>query len=250
MNTACDTSRVDLFGVPVQAQTYAEVVACLRAWAADPAERRFVSLCTVYLLMRAQDDACIRDALQSAAMVTADGMPLVWMQRARGLPHAERIYGPDLLLALLDAAQTDGTRHLLLGHPAVLDDLRAALLRRFPQAQIATLPLPMLPELDFAMDPALAQQINRHAANVLWIGLGAPKQDLFMARYRAHLDAPLMIGVGAAFDLLSGQRRQAPRWMREHGLEWLFRWAQEPRRLTKRYLYYNLRFLLRLLSSR
>lgn len=249
MSQPCTAPRVDLFGVPVQAQTYAEAVACLRAWAADPAGRRFVSLCTVYLLMRAQEDARILNALQFAAMVTADGMPLVWMQRARGLSQVERIYGPDLLLALLDAAQIDGTRHLLLGHPAVLDDLRAALLRRFPQAQIATLPLPMLPELDFAVDPALVEQINQHAVDVLWIGLGAPKQDLFMARYRAQLDAPLMIGVGAAFDLLSGQRRQAPRWMREHGLEWLFRWAQEPRRLTKRYLYYNLRFLLRLLRS-
>lgn len=194
--------------------------------------------------MAAQDDPAVMDALRGADMVTADGMPLVWLQRAEGFHDAGRVYGPDLLLALCELTATEDARHYFLGgEPGVAEKLAAALRAKFPDITISGYSAPSVSGTVETADPDLIERINAARADVVWVGLGAPKQDLWMCRYRPHLDASLLIGVGAAFDFIAGTKRQAPRWMRSVGLEWLFRLLNEPGRLWRRYLIYNSRFV-------
>ncbi len=228
--------------VPVDVQSFDQAIARLQGWIAA-AERRFVSTCTVYTVMAAQDDDAILQALRHADMVAADGMPLVWLERAAGYRQAERVYGPDLFLAL--CAQTEGAvRHYLLGGtPGVAEQLAVKLRARFPNLTIVGHSAPSISQNHPSLDASIAEAINATQPDVIWVGLGSPKQDLWMDTYRPHLNAALLIGVGAAFDFISGAKRQAPRWIQRSGLEWLFRLLSEPNRLWRRYLIYNTRFV-------
>lgn len=233
--------RPNILDVPVDAQTQDMTLAQLQAWLRGGA-RVSVSTCTVYTIMTAQDDPLIMKALQAADMVTADGMPLVWLQRAFGFYPVERVYGPDLLVALCE--RTPGARHYFVGGlPGVTERLMEALQLRFPDIVIAGYSMPTVSSTNIEVDAQVAAEINAAAADIVWVGLGSPKQDVWMWRYRPYLNASLLIGVGAAFDFVSGVKRQAPLWMQRSGLEWLFRLLQEPRRLWKRYLVYNPRFV-------
>jgi N-acetylglucosaminyldiphosphoundecaprenol N-acetyl-beta-D-mannosaminyltransferase len=183
-------------------------------------------------------------------MVTADGMPIVWVQRQRGFPQAERVYGPDVMLALCEKTAGTGIRHFFWGgQPGVADQLVGRLKAQFPKLAVAGTYSPPIAELESQPDPAVIERLNASQADIIWIGLGSPKQDLWMSLYRPTLSAPLLIGVGAAFDMLAGVRSQAPRWMQRSGLEWLFRLAQEPRRLARRYLVYNPLFVWHVLRE-
>lgn len=234
---------VDVLGVNINAQTFAEAVTALQGWAGEDA-RRYVCTCPVYTLMLCRERPDVHRAVSGADMVTADGMPVVWLQRRLGFPTAERVYGPDLLLALCEAtADTDISHYFWGGMPGVPEALVASLTQRFPGLNVAGLYSPPVGEVATTPDPAVVERLNRSQASIIWVGLGSPKQDLWMERYRPVLDAPLLVGVGAAFDLLAGVKRQAPRWMQRVGLEWLYRLIQEPRRLGKRYLVYNPRFM-------
>lgn len=213
---------------------------------APPDQPVVVSTCTVYTLMKAREDARVDAALRRADLLVADGMPLVWLQRRRGYPAAERIYGPDLMIRLCAPGDhAPPLRHFLYGgQPGVAERLTERLRQSNPKIEICgSLSPPYRPDIATTVDPAAVEQINASGANVVWVGLGSPKQDVWMHTYRQHLDAHLLIGVGAAFDFLSGSKPQAPRWMRRSGLEWLFRLVTEPRRLWRRYLIYNARFL-------
>jgi N-acetylglucosaminyldiphosphoundecaprenol N-acetyl-beta-D-mannosaminyltransferase len=196
--------------------------------------------------MQGYERADVRAALNSADWVTPDGMPVVWALRALGARHVGRVYGPDLMLALGGLSARRGYRQYYLGGaPGVADELAREMQRRFPRLQVAGTFCP--PYRDLAPDEARAmiEHINASGAHVVWVGLGSPKQDLWMARYRPHLEPPLLVGVGAAFDFFTGRQRQAPRWMQRSGLEWVFRLASEPRRLWRRYIIYNPLFLIR-----
>ncbi len=243
--------QTDILGVPVDAQPLDEALATLIAWAHDSHGRRYVCACPVYTLMQARDHDDVRAALRGAAMVTADGMPLVWIQRRSGYAQAERIYGPDVLLALCErTAGTSISHYFYGGLPGVPETLAENLRARFPALRVAGAHSPPVAPLDAAPDPVVIARLNASGAQVIWVGLGSPKQDVWMTRYRPALDAPLLIGVGAAFDFLAGTKAQAPRWMQQRGLEWLFRLLQEPGRLWRRYLVYNTRFLWALMMSR
>jgi N-acetylglucosaminyldiphosphoundecaprenol N-acetyl-beta-D-mannosaminyltransferase len=235
---------IPLMDVPTTAQSFAQAIETLLDWAKS-SEKRYVSTCPVYTLMMAQEIPAAKAALENAAMVCADGLPIVLLQRQRGYPQAERVYGPDILLALAEKGQACGLRHYFFGGlPEVADKLVTNLQKRFPALLVAGYSSPpMLPLEDLSLDKALVEELNQSQADVIWVGLGSPKQDIWMAKYRPYLNAPLLIGVGAAFDFLAGTKAQAPKWMRDRGLEWLFRLLQEPRRLGKRYLVYNSRFL-------
>jgi N-acetylglucosaminyldiphosphoundecaprenol N-acetyl-beta-D-mannosaminyltransferase len=238
-------AKVSLLGVPTDAQTFEIAIATLLKWAQPPG-MRYVSTCPVYTIMMCVDDPAVMAAVSGAAMAAADGMPVVWMQRRRGHPEAERVYGPDVMLALCEHGVPAGLGHFLLGGaPGVPQRLAEKLHARFPGLNIAGAHSPPFSDQLDAPDPALVALLNDSGANVIWVGLGSPKQDLWMALYRPLLRAPLLIGVGAAFDMLAGVKRQAPAWMRGIGLEWLFRLAQEPGRLGKRYLVHNPRFVWR-----
>ncbi|WP_246849563.1 WecB/TagA/CpsF family glycosyltransferase [Rubellimicrobium arenae] len=187
-------------------------------------------------LVRCQQDARLRDIHNRAYMVTPDGMPLVWSLRAAGHRTAGRVYGPDLMLAMFENGQRSGTRHFLYGTtPATLGKLEARLRARFPQARIVGTWSPPFRDLTAEEKGDIAARINASGADVVWVGLSTPKQETWMAEMRDHLEAPLLIGVGAAFDFHAGVTRQAPFLLQRSGLEWLFRLACEPRRLWRRY---------------
>lgn len=237
-------TRLNLLEVPTDAQSFAEAIATLLAWAPDRETPRYVCTCPVYTLMIAREQPAVLQALRGAAMVTADGMPIVWLQRRLGAPNAERVYGPDIMLALCEAGAAAGVRHALWGGaPGVPESLATALRARIPSVRIVDAYSPPFAPLGDAPDPHTVAHLNAIDADVIWVGLGSPKQDLWAALYRPALRSPLIIVVGAAFDLLSGTKRQAPRWMQRSGTEWLFRLAQEPGRLARRYFVYNPRFV-------
>lgn len=241
--------QVDVLSVNMDAQSFAEASATLLRWARETG-KRYVCTCPVYTLMICRERPDVHRAVSAADMVTADGMPIVWLQRRLGVPQAERVYGPDLLLALCEAtANTDVSHYFWGGLPGVPEKLAETLVKRFPGLNIAGTYSPPVSELGATSDPAEVERLNASGANIIWVGLGSPKQDLWMELYRPALDAPLLIGVGAAFDLLAGTKRQAPRWMQRTGLEWVYRLLQEPKRLGRRYLVYNPKFIGLVLRS-
>ncbi len=207
----------------------------------------YVCLCTVNGLGEARADPGFRRIFNESWLTTPDGMPLVWM----GPPGVERVYGPDLMLAVCDAGRSVGLRHYLYGGKAgVAGDLAASLSARFPGLLVVGAFTPPFRELDDSEMERLRSEIAGSRPDIVWVGLGTPKQERFMAGPGRMLDAALMVGVGAAFDFLSGRVRQAPRWMQRAGLEWLFRLCMEPARLGPRYLRTNSMFILRLAAQK
>jgi N-acetylglucosaminyldiphosphoundecaprenol N-acetyl-beta-D-mannosaminyltransferase len=208
----------------------------------------YVCATGVHGVSKAQHDARVQDALNGAWLNVPDGMPLVWLGRRSGRRHVTRVYGPDLMLAVCDAGRATGLTHYFYGGASgAADALRARLSARFPGLQIAGTFTPPFRPLTPGEAAALAADVSARRPDVFWVGLGTPKQELFMAEYWRQLDAGVLIGVGAAFDFLSGRARQAPRWIQRSGFEWLFRLCQEPRRLGPRYLLNNPLFLARVL---
>ncbi|PWC84650.1 hypothetical protein TSH100_17335 [Azospirillum sp. TSH100] len=236
------TARLDVLGLGVDPFSIDRAVTAINGWIAADAHG-YICLATVHGVIESRRDSDLAAAYAGAALVGTDGMPLVWWCRAAGLP-AERVYGPDLMLAVCAASAGRGWRHFLMGATdETLAALSGALRRRFPDLHIVgTLAPPFRPMTDAEEAEAIAA-INAVRPDIVWIGLGAPKQEKWMARHRDHIAAPMMIGVGAAFDFLAGTKRQAPPWMRRNGLEWLFRLCSEPRRLARRYLVGNALFV-------
>jgi N-acetylglucosaminyldiphosphoundecaprenol N-acetyl-beta-D-mannosaminyltransferase len=176
--------------------------------------------------------------------VVPDGMPVVWIGRFRGYHLPRRVYGPELMLRFCQETASVGYRHYLLGGaPGVPEQLAQSLEKSCPGMVIAGMYSPPFRPATVKEDAAIVEDINRAAPDVLWVGLGTPKQELWMHQHRDQLRVPVILGVGAAFDFLSFRKRQAPVWMRERGLEWMFRLLQEPLRLWKRYLVYGSEFV-------
>ena len=207
----------------------------------------YVCFATAHGLTLARRQPDLARIYRDAFFVAPDGMPLVWL----GPPGVGRVYGPDLMLAVCDAGRAAGLRHFLYGGaPGVADLLRDRLVDRFPGLDVVGTFAPPFRPLDAAETAAFRAAVARTRPDLVWVGLGTPKQERFMAEHAPHLDTGLLLGVGAAFDFLSGRVPQAPRWLRRAGLEWAFRLASEPRRLGPRYLLGVPEFALRLLLHR
>jgi len=219
------------------------------AWCAHHIAQReptYVCVANVHLVMEAHRNAVFRDVVARAGLTSADGMPLVWIGRRR-YPAMTRVYGPDLTLALCAEAARVGWRvYFHGGASGVAAALAEEMRRRHPGLVVAGADSPPFRPLTGEEDAALVEAINGSEADLVFVGLGCPKQETWMADHRGRLAAPVLLGVGAAFDFHTGRVRQAPRWMMAAGLEWLFRWSQEPRRLARRYLVYNSYFLVQL----
>lgn len=227
-----------MLGVAVSAINMDQALAEVERWV-SAREPGYVCVCTVHGVMDCQRYDDLRQIFNAAGMVTPDGMPLVWLGRARH-EHVSRVYGPDLMLAEFDHSRSSGHRHFLYGGSSGTGTrLSAAMRERFPGLEIVGVLEPPFAPLDELATPETAARINEARPDVVWVGVGSPKQERWMARMRPLLDAPVLIGVGAAFDFHSGTVRQAPRWMQRAGLEWLFRLATDPRRLWRRYLVDN-----------
>lgn len=206
----------------------------------------YVCCATAYNVNLARSDVALRSAYNGSHLTTPDGMPLVWLGRWHGHRDVTRVYGPDLMTAVCDAGRAVGLRHFFYGGDAgVAGRLRDKLSARFPGLQVAGTYTPPFRELTAPELADLRTAVAAAQPDVIWIGLSSPKQEHFMTTQGTTLDAGLLIGVGAAFDFLSGRVRQAPRWMQRSGLEWLHRLGTDPRRLWKRYLLHNPLFVLR-----
>ena len=233
---------VNVLGVPISAinmeQALAEIAR--RIVARDPT---YVCVCTVHSVMDCQRWEDLRSLFRAAGLVTPDGMPLVWLAR-REHRHVSRVYGPDLMLAELDRSQVTGHRHFFYGGgPGIGELLGRRRRERFPAITVAGVEEPPFAPLDDLCTDDVAERINRAGADIVWVGIGSPKQERWMSRMRSRLEAPVLIGVGAAFDFHSGLVPQAPRWMQRSGLEWLHRLSTDPKRLWRRYLVDNAWFI-------
>ena len=211
--------------------------------AARAGTRLRAHFCNVHSLVEASGNAELAAVFASAGIVAMDGMPLVWVARLRGQRAAERVCGPDVMLALCDRGRAVGLRHFFVGgQPGVPELLAGRLIDRCPGLQVVGTASPPFRAPSAEEDRELVDRINSAAPDVVWIGLGSPKQEIWAAEHESRLHSPLILPVGAAFDFYSGRVRRAPRWMQRVGLEWLFRLAAEPRRLWRRYAATNGRF--------
>lgn len=234
--------RVPVLNVGISAITLPEAVHIIGDWITRK-QRHYVNVCTTHTVLECYDAPALRDIVNGSGLATPDGMPLVWLGKLYG-QHVERVYGPDLMLALCESGQARGYRHFLYGGAAGVPEVLAAKLEaRFPAIQIVGTYSPPFRPLSESEEHDIVAMIDASEADIVWVGLGTPKQDYWVAKFRPLLQAPVLIAVGAAFDFHAGRIKQAPRWMQRSGLEWFFRLTQDPRRLWKRYIFGNPRFV-------
>ena len=239
--------RVDVLGVGISAIDMAQAVAEITRWIED-GEQHYVCVTGVHGVMEARRDPQLRRIHNASGLTTPDGMPMVWAGHRAGVPHMERVYGPDLMLAVLAlAAEHEWSSFFYGGGPDVPELLAKRLTARFPGLRVAGTWSPPFRPLTPEEDQAVIERINRSRADLVWVGLSTPKQERWMAAHVGRVHAKALLGVGAAFDIHAGLLPQAPPWMQRSGLEWLYRLGREPRRLWRRYLGNNPRFVVEIL---
>ncbi len=242
--------RVDVLGVELSAVDQARTVDLIIGWA-ERDEHQYVCAVDVNSLMHAHRNSAVRDALNGAGVATADGTPLAWAMHYAGCPEAGRVAGPRLMPAVCRVAAQRGMRmYFLGGEPGVAEKVAAAMASHAPNLVVAGTKSPPFRELTPDEDAALVAEINEADPDVLWVALGAPKQELWMASHRGRVKAPVMVGVGGAFAVHAGLVREAPAWLQPTGLEWTYRLLQEPRRLARRYLRSHPAYVLAILRQR
>jgi N-acetylglucosaminyldiphosphoundecaprenol N-acetyl-beta-D-mannosaminyltransferase len=235
--------QANILGIGVSAINMKMALVTIEEWISRR-ELHYVCVSGVHGVMESQRDAELRRIHNAAGLVTPDGMPLVWLSRMFGFRHVERVYGPDLMLAVCACSAEHGYRHFFYGGaPGVGEKLAARLQSRFPTLNVVGTYSPPFRPLTPEEDQAVVEYINAVQPDIVWVGLSTPTQERWMAVHVGKLSAPVLIGVGAAFDFHAGLKKQAPRWMQQSGLEWLFRLLTEPRRLWRRYLVNNPWFL-------
>jgi len=234
----------DILGIPIAMTDYGGAMNVMDAMI-ERREPGYVIAAAVHVVMVGQDDAAVRAALLGSTLTVPDGMPVVWAANWLGENLPDRVYGPELMRRYNDRCSERGHRVWLYGgrDQGSLAQLALSIRQKHPGINVVGGYSPPFRRLTDDEEDAIVDQINEAAPDVLWVGIGVPKQEKWMARMRSRLDVPVMCGVGAAFDFHAGRVSQAPDWMQERGLEWTYRIAQEPRRLLPRYLYYNPRFL-------
>jgi N-acetylglucosaminyldiphosphoundecaprenol N-acetyl-beta-D-mannosaminyltransferase len=234
-----------VLGIPLAVSDYEEVLDWMDAVIAADG-RAYVTAAAVNLVMSAREQPQTLAATLGATLAVPDGQPLVWALRALGHSRATRIYGPDLMASFCERGARSGTPIYLYGgrSPDALQLLERRLRERFPGLRIVGGQSPPFRELTPEEEERVIADIYSSGAAVVWVGTGQPKQELWMARMRPRLRAPVLVGVGAAFDFHAGLVSQAPGWMQRNGLEWTYRLAREPRRLWRRYARYNPRFVV------
>jgi len=239
-----DSNEVDRFapppsfrilGVPVHAVQIPDVVSQIERWIRSDAKGRYIAVTGMHGIAESQNDGDFRCALKSADLVVPDGMPLVWLGRWHRHPLKRRVYGPELMETFCRETGPKYRHFFYGGGPGTAQRLADSLQHRYAITVAGTF-CPPFRRLTEEERRQVKESVEAVSPDVLWVGLSTPKQEKWMFENRGILRVPIMLGVGAAFDLNSGQTRQAPRWMREHGLEWLFRLSTEPRRLGRRYL--------------
>jgi len=242
--------RANVLGVGVSAVNMASAVARIERWI-ERREPNYVIAVPAHCIVECLKDDGLRQIYNRAGMVTPDGMPIAWILKLMGYRDVDRVYGPDLMLEVCERSVAPGYRHFLYGGwpPAVVEKLASKLRARFPGIQIVGTYAPPFRRVTPEEDREITHMINAARPDIVWIGLGAAKEEFWAASHVGRVVAPVLIGVGAAFDFHSGTKPQAPRWMMRAGLEWLFRVFTEPRRLAPRYLKDNPVFLWNILQQ-
>lgn len=241
--------RTNVLGVGISAINIPMALEVLDAWIRQQ-HRTYVCITGVHGVMESQADPELRKIHNQAGLVTPDGMPMVWLSRLAGHKHVDRVYGPDLMLAVCEASLQKGYRHFFYGgSEGVPELLRDKLQEKFPGLQVVGTYSPPFRPLTLEEDAAIVARINAARPDIVWVGLSTPKQERWMAAHLGKVQAPVMIGVGAAFDFHAGLKPQAPRWMQRSGLEWFFRMVTEPKRLARRYLQNNPKFVMAVLMQ-
>src|SRR3954468_14646049 len=234
----------DVLGIPLALTDYTRTL----DWIDAPLAARqpaYICVAAVHTVMESQEDPELREAVLASDFTVPDGQPLVWAMNLLGHNLSSRVYGPDLMERACERAARTGQRFFLYGgREDALRTLRDELPRRYPGLRIAGVRPGPFRELAPEEADTIAAELNAAEPDVIWVGLGVPLQEKFMLAMRDRLDAPVLVGVGAAFDFHAGLKRQAPQSLQRLGLEWAFRLVQEPRRLWRRYLVYNPRFVL------
>ena len=240
-------NRYRVLGIRVDALTPAIAIDTVRKLIATKT-KGYLLFCTVSSVLSARADDSVKRAFEGAALVTPDGMPLVWLGRRAGM-NVDRVYGPDFMVELMRATGNELQHYFYGGAPGVAEEMTRRLKERFPELVVAGVHSPSYGLDPANPDPMDIARINEARPNIVWIGLGHPKQDLWALHNSNRIDAPVLAAVGAAFDFHSGHVREAPDWMKRSGLQWLHRLASDPKRLWKRYLIGNTQFMLLLLKE-
>lgn len=236
--------RVDVLGIHVSVTDLDETVETLAGWI-EGGERELVCVSDMNALLHARADPALTELYNTSGLTLPDGMPLVWAGRRAGFAEARRVCGPDLLERVMAVAAERGWSHYFYGGAdGVAEELANVFERRHPGLKVVGVHSPPYRQLTAAEDAEIVAAINDAGPDIVWVGLGAPKQERWMAAHRDRLDAAVLIGVGAAFDFHTGRQRRAPVWMQRTGLEWAHRLSQEPGRLWRRYVFGIPRFLL------
>ena len=243
MTTEVHMPQFRVLGVPVNAVQIPQVIDWMRYCIRERGPSRYVAVTGMHGVTESRQDPEFRTVLKEADLVVPDGMPLVWLGRLRGFRHlARRVYGPELMETFCRESGPEYRHFFYGGAPGVADHLAQVEQERHGIQVVGTYCPPFRP-LTEEEDREVVALINASGADVVWVGLSTPKQERWMHQHRNKLKVPLMLGVGAAFDLNSGRLQQAPKWMRENGLEWLFRLMAEPKRLWRRYLVQGSKFV-------
>ena len=238
-----DLSKVNIFGIPYVVADLTTAGQHLVNLAAEIKEPCLIAHSDVHVLTRMLHEREYGEGMKNFHYICPDGMPIVWLMRRKGA-QAHRLYGPDMMETVWDLGRQHGLRHYLLGgSEEAIELLRSKFAARFPGVQIVGHYCPPMGQWPEGENEAIARRIAESGANCVWVALGCPKQERWLFTNLPQLPPALYFGVGAAFNFHAGLISQAPLWVRSHGLEWLYRLCCEPRRLFKRYLVHNTRFL-------
>ncbi len=245
---ASKSKRVNILGIYINAINIQQTIDTINIWIRSQYSH-YICVIPAHSIMRCYRNPELRKIFNCSGLSTPDGMVIVWLLRLQGFPAVERVYGPDLMHAVCQRSLETGWRHYFYGgEPGVADRLSEKLKTEYPGIRITGVYSPPFHELTTDEDNEIIAKINQAQPDIVWVGIGSPKQEQWMSDHVGKLNATVLIGVGAAFDFLSGRKHQAPRWIQRSGFEWLFRLASEPRRLWRRYADYPLFVLLIMLQ--
>ncbi len=240
----------EVLGMPLAVLDYEKAVACVRAWASARTEVRAVEAANTHVVALARHEPDFAAAMAEFDLILPDGMPLVWVMNRRGAQMRDRVYGPTFMLRCLEATQGDFSHFLLGGSEELLAELQAKLREKFPRLEFAGVYSPPFGTWPENENARIIEKITAARPHFVWIGLGCPKQEFWIARLKTRLPNAVYAAVGAAFAFHAGRVKQAPAWMQNIGLEWLFRLLAEPRRLWRRYVLFNSLFVWHLATDR
>jgi len=240
-----DTRKViNIYGMKVDMIQIPGVIEAMEGWIKDKSFGNYIVISNANDAAISRSDSKVKQAVNESSLSVPDGFSLILLARLNGHPLKRRVYGPDLMHDFLKVSESKGYSHFFYGSTEdILNKLKLRFKKEFPSLKLAGVYSPPFGSITKEKEEEIVDKINRASPDVLWVGLGCPKQQLWMHRHRDKFKVPVMVGVGAAFDFIAKAKAQAPNWMRDNGLEWLFRLSTEPKRLWKRYLVANWLFL-------